>query len=266
MKKVLLAVLLFASVFTLAGCKQTEEETPVYVTFYVSKNSDSPVPQLRDLEVGQKIEKPEDPTLIGYVFNGWYKDYQATDAWDFNTDTVGKDSFVLYAGWVPDWNTIIYDLAGGEMITQDYLQGYYSGDFGVLPQSKLTGFKFVAWYPYEWLSPEGEIQTIPGDPGFQVIPDNMFGEYTLYAHYEALSLAVRFKANYPGEDGPSNPVSQTVDYGSDIAFEVLTDPTGQYTFLGWNTRKDGAGTFYVNGDPFLKTTSTTVYGAWELND
>ena len=51
-------------------------------------------------EVGQgnKIIKPTDPTYSGYTFNGWYKEANCTNAWDFSTDVV-TSALTLYAKW-----------------------------------------------------------------------------------------------------------------------------------------------------------------------
>lgn len=47
---------------------------------------------------GGKIAKPADPTREGYVLRGWYKDYDRTEPWDFEADTV-SGNITLYAGW-----------------------------------------------------------------------------------------------------------------------------------------------------------------------
>ena len=39
-----------------------------------------------------------------------------------------------------------------------------------------------------------------------------------------------------------------------------------YTFLGWNTRADGEGSYYVDGTPFQRTAKLKLFGIWELID
>lgn len=48
---------------------------------------------------GEKIVRPEDPEREGFCFEGWYKDIQLTEAWDFERDVLEGNMF-LYAKWV----------------------------------------------------------------------------------------------------------------------------------------------------------------------
>ena len=47
---------------------------------------------------GQKVTKPSDPSSDEYEFSGWFKDYECTEAWDFDNDTVTKN-VTLHAKW-----------------------------------------------------------------------------------------------------------------------------------------------------------------------
>lgn len=60
-------------------------------------NGGSAVPD-QTVQYGETIEKPEDPTREGYAFDGWYKDLDKTEKWDFENDTV-LGNLTLFAGW-----------------------------------------------------------------------------------------------------------------------------------------------------------------------
>ena len=49
-------------------------------------------------DYGQLLEKPADPEREGYQLEGWYKDADLTELWDFETDKV-TGNMTLYAGW-----------------------------------------------------------------------------------------------------------------------------------------------------------------------
>ncbi len=47
---------------------------------------------------GTKLPKPLDPTLEGFTFDGWYRDAECTQPWDFETELV-SENMILYARW-----------------------------------------------------------------------------------------------------------------------------------------------------------------------
>lgn len=262
MKKTLLAVLLVLSLVVLSACTGTKYSTDkVSVIFFTANFGSTPVEGYYDLEPNQLIEEPEEPIRQGFVFNGWYKDFKNTEVWDFDVDQVEDESIVIFAGWIPDESAIIYDLNGGTMITQDYPESYFTGDSMVLPLPSRPGFSFVAWYTYDWVD---ESSTIPGDAGYQTLPEEIYTDLYLYAHWAPVKVRVTFRANYPvADEGPDNPSSLMIGYGNIIDFDGLDD-TAEYAFLGWNSRSDGSGTAYINGEVFTRTQRTTVYAVWEL--
>ena len=50
------------------------------------------------VDAGSTIAKPDDPTLPGYEFKGWFKDFNCEYAWDFDNDRVDRD-IVLFPKW-----------------------------------------------------------------------------------------------------------------------------------------------------------------------
>ena len=50
------------------------------------------------VDAGATIAKPDDPTLPGYEFKGWCKDFNCEFAWDFDNDRVTRD-IVLFPKW-----------------------------------------------------------------------------------------------------------------------------------------------------------------------
>lgn len=66
-------------------------------TVSFNSNGGSKVPD-QIVPYGEKIERPNDPTREGYVFDAWYKDLDRTEPWDFDNDTV-SGNLTLFAGW-----------------------------------------------------------------------------------------------------------------------------------------------------------------------
>ena len=66
------------------------------VTF--DMNGQGTAPESQSIGYGGKVAKPTNPTAGGFTFDGWYKDADCTEAWNFNTDKVTEDT-TLYAQW-----------------------------------------------------------------------------------------------------------------------------------------------------------------------
>jgi uncharacterized repeat protein (TIGR02543 family) len=263
MKKVILVLMMLVALVAFTSCSSVAEvDDSINVMFFTSNTNASLVSSYLNLESGQKIEMPEDPTREGYTFAGWYKDYLKTEMWDFDNDTLGQESIVLYADWTPSKYEITYVLNGGEMPNDDFVKVFHGGDFGVLPLPSQEGYTFVSWYDYEWKDDSGKITTIPGDKGHLKVPE-VFDNVTLYAHWKPIIVDVKFNVNYPEEDAPKLEVTRlNVNYGDVIDFEVPED-TADYTFIGWNVKRDGTGEFYVNDDIFERKLRLTLYATWE---
>lgn len=65
------------------------------------------------VQYGKLLTEPSEPTRIGYVFVGWYKDADLKTEWDFAADTVTED-ITLYAKWVDE-----SDATGCDVLSAD---------------------------------------------------------------------------------------------------------------------------------------------------
>jgi pilin isopeptide linkage protein/uncharacterized repeat protein (TIGR02543 family) len=65
-------------------------------TVRFESNGGSAVPN-QTVNYNDKVVKPADPTKSGYVFKGWFKDSDLTEAYDFDTPVTGD--LTLYAKW-----------------------------------------------------------------------------------------------------------------------------------------------------------------------
>ena len=264
MKKIVTFSLLFIFMISLAACtdRKSSDDT-INVIFFTANSGATRIESYLNVEPGTIIEEPQVPVRGGFVFDGWYKDLERTIPWDFENDAVGDVTMILYAKWAPQVYNIIYNWNEGTT-TADYPTTFITGDRFTLPTPRRTGYTFVAWYTYDWVDVNS---TIPGDKGLQTIPSTQVGDLVIYAHWAPVSVSVTFVANYPvSGQGPANPNSFIVYYGDEINFPILED-TADYIFIGWNSRRNpdetSPGTFYVNGDPFLRTQRLTVYGIWQ---
>ncbi len=270
MKRVSVILLAIIAVLSLSACSnKVEVDDSINVVFFTANEGATAVASQLNLDNGDKIQEPAAPIRAGFDFLGWFKDYTGKDEWDFATDTIGDTSMVLYAQWQPAIRYITYELNGGEMRVADYPTEFEVGERHPLPIASKPGFTFVSWFLYDWLDEDGNITTIPGDSGYSQIPD-VTEDVTLYAHWESIEIQVKLYTNYPTDENgdpiddeePENIKSFYVEYASIIDFPQLEDTTN-YRFVGWNSKSDGTGDYYNQGDVFERSAKLALFAIWE---
>lgn len=131
--------------YTVYGAARTEVYTDGYtytatVTFDTQGGSSTPA---ITFVTGTAIAVPAiAPTRAGYVFQGWFTDAAATNAFDFST--LLNDSVTLYAGWNPLY-TVTFDAQGGSATASATVE---SGDTVPEPATAPTraGYTFSGWF------------------------------------------------------------------------------------------------------------------------
>jgi uncharacterized repeat protein (TIGR02543 family) len=260
-----------ALLLALSSCNGTSSTSEYNVYFFTANTAAVNVDTIFNQEVGELIERPEDPTRSGYDFLDWYLDLDYTTLWNFETDLMPQASIVLYAKWAPTIRTITYQLNGGEMVNETYPTTFVPGQSFVLPQAKRTGFLFRGWYLYDQILADFPTNegTKPGDPSLTTLPSSAFENVELFAHWSAIKVVLTLRPSHPG--GTSvvpNPSNQIIAYGAVIDygtnFPADYGIVSGYQFMGWNSRADGTGTWYPNGGIFLRTLAITLYGQWQV--
>lgn len=113
----------------------------VTVTFDVNGHGTAPNPI--EVETGNPIGKPEDPTAEGYKFNGWYKERTCQTKWIF-TDPV-TDSMTLYAEWEVQQYRVNFDMMGHGLGPDPQMVNY--GDQVTEPAAiSIEGYTFGGWF------------------------------------------------------------------------------------------------------------------------
>lgn len=97
----------------------------------------------QEVEYGQKVTKPADPTRTGYTFDGWYAPGMADagDLWNFENGVV-TGALTLKAKWTPIKYTITWNIDGTTETTEV--------NYGEMPthdDPTKQGYDFVGWEP-----------------------------------------------------------------------------------------------------------------------
>ena len=191
------------------------------------------------------------PTRNGYTFKGYYdaqsggtqyydKDGKSAKNWDKTAATT------LYAQWELATYTITYDNLKGATHTNPATYTINSATITfTAPTSKPAGYTFANWSPAS-------------------ITTGSTGNKTVTANWTAATSTVELNQEEATEKGTA---SVTATYGSAMpAITKLPIRTG-YTFGGYYTGKNGAGTQYYKADGTSATTwhlegAQTLYAKW----
>lgn len=207
---------------------------------------------------------PEDPTLDGCFFMGWFTGEDGFGS-RFTAHTAVEEDLVVYARWAELVN-ITCDGNGGEWTIQeedeegepvlihlDAREIQVPADTGwedFLPEEPLwEGWLFDGWSK----SPDGDA----------LEADAAFGEDSVvFAQWQRL-FTLDFQGNGPGVEGlplPQTEISNTVTLP-----EVLPARPG-HDFIGWNTQADGSGSQYRAGETITLSEeegNATLYAIWQ---
>ncbi|MCR8660583.1 InlB B-repeat-containing protein [Paenibacillus endoradicis] len=184
---------------------------------------------------GSKITAPNDPTRVGYTFDGWYKENDAQSQWNFVTETIPAHHVTLYANWILNSYTVTFEDWDGTELNSGMVN-HGSGATAPVDPSRI-GYTFTGW-----------------DVAF----GNISGSLTVKAQYSVNSYTVGFDSQ-----SGSTVDDITANYGSKIT--APTPPTREgYTFEGWYKETDAQSRW----DFVLETIPAqhvTLYANWVLN-
>ena len=211
---------------------------PAYDVTYVAKwqinestvtyMNDGVVYATRKGNVGNAVEKPDNPVKTGYTFKGWSQNYD-----EFPTENV-----TVEAVWQINRHKIVYVYNNGSGNTTDYFD--YAAVVTPIENPVKEGYDFKGWQP-----------ALPA-----TMPDE---DITVTAEWEIHTHNVQFDAA-GGTINGENTYTGRYDFGASVTEPVKPVKTG-YTFLGWYTSEDKKQSF-----PFkLGDADITFIAKWNVN-
>lgn len=211
---------------------------PAYDVTYVAKwqinestvtyMNDGVVYATRKGNVGNAVEKPNNPVKTGYTFKGWSQNYD-----EFPTENV-----TVEAVWQINRHKIVYVYNNGSGNTTDYFD--YAAVVTPIENPVKEGYDFKGWQP-----------ALPA-----TMPDE---DITVTAEWEIHTHNVQFDAA-GGTINGENTYTGWYDFGASVTEPVKPVKTG-YTFLGWYTSEDKKQNF-----PFkLGDADITFIAKWNVN-
>ena len=142
------------------------------------------------IDEGEKATEPEDPTLEGFVFAGWYKDEACSEGqeFDFAAETITAD-ITLYAKWeeAAAQYVVTFDTGEGTAVESQTID---EGGKATEPaEPTLDGYLFMGWYKDEACSDGQE---------FDFAAETISSNVTLYAKWAVGQNGILFEETADG--------------------------------------------------------------------
>lgn len=200
-------------------------------------------------------------TLVktGFTFSGWNTAANGTGTTYAPGATIlmPKDGTTLYARWVANALTLSYDANGGtgSPVSESRLAGATANVSTTVPTR--NGFSFGGWRKLA----ECTCAVVASGASFTMPSSNT----VLYAYWIAATGTIAYNGN-----SSTGGVIPTGSSGTSGTSYTVLENTGtlvrtDYTFAGWNTLANGAGTDYVAGSTInypATGLTLTLYAKW----
>ena len=183
------------------------------------------------------ITEPNNPTMEGYSFDGWYSDSELTNPYTFNK--MPAKNITLYAKWQANTYTITFDSNGGSSISP--IESQFDIKITKPDDPVKEGYLFVGWYSDSSLTNIYYFDTMPAE--------NM----VLYAKWAVNINTVTFET-----DGGTIMSPAIVETGDKVTKPSNPVKTG-YSFEGWYSDNNYT-TLYNFNNPVDK--DITLYAKW----
>lgn len=186
-------------------------------------------------------------TRTGYSFFGWNTAPDGTGtAYTDEQAVTDLDDTTLYAQWS---YTIKFEPNDGTGTMDDQI----INDNRATKLSK-NDFSRTSYIFYGWnTAPDGTGKSYDDEQSIKDI-----GNTTLYAQWLSDSCIVKFDAN--GGNGTMPDQEMTYNVAANLSINKFTHP--DYQFTGWNTKADGSGTYYTDGQLITIKSGITLYAQW----
>lgn len=199
-------------------------------------------------------------TVDGYTFIGWNTsaDGKGT-AYAPGTTWTANGTLTLYAQWTPGQASLTYDGNGATGGKTDPQPGKTDEKINVRDNGfTRDGYTFVTW------------NTQADCKGNAVKPNSEWtlrGSSTLYACWAGNAQTLTYHGN--GATG-GNTAAQSGKTGDELTTNANGFTRDGYTFVRWDTAKDGSGTAYGEGKNgvsqyVMKPAGNDLYAIWKAN-
>jgi uncharacterized repeat protein (TIGR02543 family)/LPXTG-motif cell wall-anchored protein len=195
------------------------------------------------------------PTRTGFTFQGWntQSNGSGTSYSSSGNLVMPAQNLVLYAIWQGSAFTLSYSSNGGSGAPAS--ESRTNGEIFQVNGSTPTrpGFTFSGWNT----ASDGSGQSYGPNASITMAGQNT----TLFAIWTLASYTITYNAN----SGTGAPALQTFAFDADATLSATLPTRSGFSFLGWNTAQNGAGTGYAPADVFkMPASNLELFAQWSV--
>jgi uncharacterized repeat protein (TIGR02543 family) len=203
------------------------------------------------------------PTKTGYAFGGWFDTGSFAGTAITKIDKGSTGSKIFYAKWTAITYTVEYNTNNGTGTTAASSHTYDVAKALTTNGFARTGYAFAGWNAQA----NGNGTSYADGASVTNLTTAQGATVTLYAQWTAITYTVAYNTN-GGTGGATESSDHTYDVEKALAANGFTK-TG-HTFIRWDTKPDGAGDSYTNGQSVKNLATTqgatvTLYAQWSVS-
>ena len=202
-----------------------------------------------------------------FTFVGWNTNADGSGTYysDGQAITITSD-MALYAQWsfagfsdepVEEFFTHTVTFNSNNDVNQEYTQTFISGKEQKL---NLNCFYYIAYIFNGWNTKADGSGTSYTDGQAVALKDDM----TLYAQWTYDESVEVYTLTFDSNNGENRQYTQKFVNGKYQYLNQNCFIYSTYEFSGWNTKADGSGTYYSDGQSITILSDTTLYAQWEF--
>ena len=238
----LLALTIVASLAVMAACVNDKS-----VTLTVVYGLDGVSDDTLTVEVGKPFYDKLSPPQSNYTFVGWYLDEQ-----EVTSSTLAPNgNFTVKARWNATYRVEYWLEKQGQVGEFERSADLSIDSFATLGSVISAEVKEIRGYIFDENNASNVASATLTDNGV-----------TLKLYYKRAAMTVTFDKLIESASGTMTAVSGA--YGTKITLPACSF-TSKFTFVGWNTARDGSGANYADGAEFVLTDDVTLYAQWQTN-
>ena len=227
--------------------------TNAYTVTFVDGYNGKTIKQ-ESVDYGNSATAPSAPNHTGYTSTGWDKPF-----------TNVTENITVTLSYAPNSYTISFDGNGSTSGTMQPLGMKYGTAKNLTANEySRTGYTWSGWST----NSDGTGTSYTDGQRVENLTDTNNGSVTLYAKWIPNAYKIQFDKNRADASGTT--ASMSMEYGTakNLTANGFSSPSAK--FIGWNTKPNGTGTSYSNGQSVKNLTSApndivTLYAKWATN-